>query len=128
MSTSEADMKRERNREYQRKHRENKIAEIGKDEFRKQVAEQVAQFRANKKDDDYLVNRVKDIINKIDNDKLKFIYDDINGRFEPEKPNKERNNTKYCSICDSYVSKSNFARHVKSAKHTTAVEQSDVNS
>lgn len=109
--------RKQKNREYQRKHRENKINEIGQEEFRKQVAQQVAKHRENKKDDEWIINRAKQILNKLPNEKLINIKSLIDERVQPRTNEINTNNKKYCQICNIYVFHSNFSRHKKTAKH-----------
>lgn len=115
------DLKKAKNREYQRKHREMKLNELGVDEYRKKIAQQVAKHRENKKDTQFIYNKINESLNKLPNEELIKIKRVIDERTQPPTNNMNNNNKKYCEVCNIFVFHSNISRHNKTIKHLSKI-------
>ena len=97
-----AEEKRERNRLSQQKRRERLVEELGVEEFRRQVATQVKEYRAKKKETAPVPVPVP-----VEN---------------PERP-KTVDGKKYCECCKISITRANWARHLKTSIHLKNCEE-----
>lgn len=115
------DLKKAKNREYQRKHREMKLNELGVDEYRKRIAQQVAKHRQSNKNEEVIIKKAQELLNKLPNEELIKIKTVIDERTKPPSNNINNNNKKYCEICNIFVFHSNISRHNKTIKHLSKI-------